>query len=79
VRLEVPAPATLGSVLDALEDRYPELRGTIRDRTTHERRPFLRYFACRGDLSLSPSDAPLPRAVADAEEPLQVVGAIAGG
>ena len=66
-------------VLDALEARYPMLRGTIRDHATHQRRPFLRYFACEQDLSLESPDAPLPEAVALGKEPFLVVGAIAGG
>ena len=72
-------PATIRSVLDALEARYPMLRGTIRDHGTLQRRPFLRYFACEKDLSLESPDAPLPEAVASGSEPFLVVGAIAGG
>jgi hypothetical protein len=79
VELHVEGPATLRSVLDALEARYPALRGTIRDHGTQRRRPFLRFFACEQDLSHEPADAPLPEAVALGEEPLLVVGAIAGG
>jgi hypothetical protein len=79
VELRVEGPATQRSVLDALEARYPALRGTIRDHVTHRRRPFLRFFACEQDLSLEPPDAPLPDAVARGEEPFLVVGAIAGG
>lgn len=79
VELEVTAPATLRSVLDALEARYPVLRGTIRDHVTLQRRPFLRFFACEEDLSHEPPDAPLPDAVASGKEPLIVLGAIAGG
>jgi hypothetical protein len=79
VQLHVEGPATLGSVLDALEARYPTLRGTIRDHGTLRRRPFLRFFACEQDLSHEPADAPLPVAVATGAEPLLVVGAIAGG
>jgi hypothetical protein len=79
VVLDVQDPATLGSVLDALESRYPILRGTIRDHDTRRRRPFLRFFACEQDLSLEPPDAPLPGPVARGEEPFLVVGAIAGG
>ncbi|MCI0365905.1 MAG: MoaD/ThiS family protein [Phycisphaerales bacterium] len=70
---------TQRSVLDALEARYPMLRGTIRDHVTKQRRPFLRYFACEKDLSLEPPDAPLPEAVATGKQPFLVVGAIAGG
>jgi len=72
-------PVTQGAVLDALEARYPMLRGTIRDHVTKNRRPFIRYFACERDLSLEPPDAPLPDAVARGEEPFLVIGAIAGG
>jgi sulfur-carrier protein len=77
--LIVDGPATQRSVLDALEARYPMLRGTIRDHVTQVRRPFLRFFACEEDLSHEPPDAPLPDAVASGTEPLLVVGAIAGG
>ncbi len=79
VLLEVPAPATQASVLDALEATYPMLKGTIRDHSTQVRRPFLRFFACEEDLSHDPPDAPLPDAVATGKEPLLVIGAIAGG
>jgi hypothetical protein len=79
VRIEVEAPATQCSVLDALEHRYPMLRGTIRDQVTQERRPFLRFFACEEDLSHEPPDAPLPQAVSTGAEPLLIIGAIAGG
>jgi sulfur-carrier protein len=79
VALEVKGPATLRSVLDALEARYPMLRGTIRDQVTQQRRPFLRFFACEEDLSHEPPDAPLPEAVVSGAEPLIVIGAIAGG
>ncbi len=79
VILEVAAPATQRSVLDALESNYPVLRGTIRDHVTQERRPFLRFFACEEDLSHDLPDAPLPDAVLSGAEPLLVVGAIAGG
>jgi sulfur-carrier protein len=79
VNLEVAGPATLRSVLDALEARYPVLRGTIRDHATQERRAFLRFFACEQDLSHESPDAPLPAAVATGAEPLLIVGAIAGG
>ncbi len=77
--LEVEAPITQRSVLDALEARYPMLRGAIRDHDTLERRPFLRFFACEEDLSHESPDAPLPDAVASGKEPLIVIGAIAGG
>jgi sulfur-carrier protein len=79
VTLEVAGPVTQRSVLDALEARYPMLRGTIRDQVTQRRRPFLRFFACEEDLSHEPSDAPLPDAVASGAEPLLIIGAIAGG
>jgi molybdopterin synthase sulfur carrier subunit len=77
--LDVEGPATLRSVLDALEARYPALRGTIRDHATGRRRAFIRFFACEEDLSNEPPDAPLPDAVARGAEPFFVVGAIAGG
>jgi molybdopterin synthase sulfur carrier subunit len=79
VELNVEAPVTQRSVLDALETRYPMLRGTIRDHVTQQRRPFLRFFACEEDLSHEPPDAPLPAAVASGAEPFIVIGAIAGG
>ena len=79
VTLDVEGPVTQASVLDALEGRYPMLRGTIRDHGTHQRRPFLRFFACEEDLSHEVPDAPLPHAVASGAEPFLVVGAIAGG
>ena len=79
VMLDVEGPATQRSVLDALEARYPTLRGTIRDHVTQQRRPFIRFFACSQDLSHQPPDAPLPDAVVIGKEPLLVVGAIAGG
>ena len=79
VLLEVAGPATPRSVLDALEARYPVLRGTIRDHDTLERRPFVRFFACARDWSHEPQDSPLPAAVASGAEPLLVVGAIVGG
>jgi sulfur-carrier protein len=79
VELELHGQATLGSVLDALESRYPMLRGTIRDQTTLVRRPFLRFFACEEDLSHVSTDSPLPDAVATGREALFIIGAIAGG
>ncbi|MCF7687833.1 MAG: MoaD/ThiS family protein [Cephaloticoccus sp.] len=79
VRLEVVDPVTLGSVLDALEAVYPMLRGTIRDHVTLKRRPFVRYFACKEDLSLEPPDFKLPDAVTSGVEPFLIIGAIAGG
>jgi molybdopterin synthase sulfur carrier subunit len=79
VKLEVDGPATQRSVLDALEARYPMLRGTIRDHVTQQRRPFVRFFACSEDLSHESPDTPLPEAVASGAEPFLLVGAIAGG
>ncbi|HUJ39292.1 MAG TPA: MoaD/ThiS family protein [Candidatus Acidoferrales bacterium] len=79
VHLEVPPPVTVCSVLDALEARFPMLRGTIRDHATLQRRPFLRFFACEQDLSLEPTDAPLPEAIASGREPFFIIGSIAGG
>ena len=79
ISVEVEDPATIGSMLDALETRYPMLRGTIRDHTTKERRPFVRYFACGEDLSLELPETPLPEAVRKGNEPIRVVGAMAGG
>jgi hypothetical protein len=79
VQLEVAAPVTQRSLLDALEARYPVLRGTIRDHGTQQRRALLRFFACKEDLSNDPPDAPLPEAVVSGGEPFFVVGAIAGG
>jgi hypothetical protein len=78
-QVEVQGRATPCSVLDALEARYPMLRGTIRDHVTKERRPFLRFFACEHDLSHEPADALLPEAVASGAEPFLIIGAIAGG
>ena len=79
VTLDLDGQATLGSVLDALEDRYPMLRGTIRDHVTHKRRSFVRFFACEEDLSHEPQDTLLPEAVTSGAEPFMVVGAMAGG
>ncbi len=79
VQVAVQGQPTLGAVLDALEARYPVLRGTIRDHVTRERRPFIRFFACEADLSHEPPDTPLPPAVAAGTEPFFVIGAIAGG
>jgi len=79
VRLDLAGPATQRVVLDALEARYPVLRGAIRDHVTQQRRPFVRFFACGQDLSHQPADALLPEAVGQGVEPLLVVGAIAGG
>ena len=79
VTLEVEGPITLKSVLDALEARYPVLRGTIRDHVTERRRPFVRFFACEQDFSHELPDTPLPDAVANGKEPFLVVGAMSGG
>jgi molybdopterin synthase sulfur carrier subunit len=79
VELDVQGAVTVRSVLDALEARYPMLKGAIRDHVTGKRRDFVRFFACEEDLSHDPVDAPLPEAVATGKEPLLVVGAIAGG
>ena len=79
VKLDVPGRVTRGAVLDALEERYPMLRGTIRDHVTAQRRPFLRFFACEWDLTHDPPDAPLLEAVASGAAPFLVIGAIAGG
>ena len=79
VTVDVQGAVTIRSVLDALEARYPMLRGTIRDHVTGERRPFLRFFACEEDLSHQSPDTPLPQAVVTGAEPLVVLGAIAGG
>jgi sulfur-carrier protein len=79
VAVDVEGQVTLRSVLDALEARYPVLRGTIRDHVTQERRPFLRFFACQEDLSHESPDTPLPDPVARGMEPLMIIGAIAGG
>ena len=79
VMLDVTAPVTIASVLDALEARYPMLCGTIREHDTHKRRPFLRFFACEEDLTHDPTDKPLPDAVVEGKEPFLIIGAIAGG
>lgn len=79
VQVEVSGPVSISSVLDAVEARYPMLRGTIRAYETGQRRAFLRFFACEQDLSLEPPEEPLPAAVAEGREPLLVIGAIAGG
>lgn len=79
VELEVANPVTICSVLDALEARYPVLRGTVRDHGTLKRRPFVRFFACKEDLSLEPPDTALPDQVVKGEEPFLIVGAMAGG
>jgi hypothetical protein len=79
VQIEIEGPVTQRSILDALETRYPALRGTMRDHGTQKRRPFIRFFACEQDFSLESPDDPLPPAVANGMEPFLVVGAIAGG
>ncbi len=79
IALAVPEPVTQRTILDALEFKHPELRGTIRDHTTQRRRPFIRFFACQRDFSLESPDAPLPEAVATGAQPFLIVGAIAGG
>jgi molybdopterin synthase sulfur carrier subunit len=79
VTLNLEGPVTQRSILDAIEARYPMLRGAIRDHVTQRRRPFVRFFACAEDLSHDPPDAPLPDAVATGVEPFLVVGAMAGG
>jgi hypothetical protein len=79
VELEVAPPVTIGAALDALEEKFPALRGTIRDHGTLKRRPFVRYFACKEDLSLEPPETQLPAAVVNGDEPFLVVGAMAGG
>jgi hypothetical protein len=79
LELEVRPPVTQGSILDALEERYPVLRGTIRDHDTKQRRPFLRFFACEQDLSHETPDAPVPEPVAAGTAPFLIVGAMAGG
>ncbi len=77
--VEAPSPATLGAVLDALEARYPKLKGTMRDHQTKQRRAFVRFFACAEDFSHEPPETELPREVREGKEPLLVVGAMAGG
>ena len=79
VQINVENPVTLGAVLDSLEAQYPVLRGTVRDHGTLKRRPFVRFFACKEDLSLEPPETKLPEAIASGEEPFLIVGAIAGG
>jgi hypothetical protein len=79
IDLDVPAPATVRAVLDALETRYPVLRGTMRDHGTLKRRPFIRFFACKEDLSLEPPETLLPEPIVKGEEPFLIIGAMAGG
>ena len=79
VGLEIPEPVTRAAVLDAIEDRYPMLLGTIRDRQSGKRRAFIRFYACEEDLSNEPADTPLPKRVVEGEEPFIILGAMAGG
>ena len=79
VQLDLPPPVSIRNVIDALENTYPPLRGTMRDYTTMKRRPFIRFFACKEDLSNDPPDNSLPEAVVNGKEPLLIVGAMAGG
>jgi len=79
VELELAGPVTIGVVLDALETRYPVLRGTIRDHDTFKRRPFVRFYACKEDMSLEPPDTPLPEPIVNGTEPFLIIGAMAGG
>src|SRR5207237_5101604 len=79
VQLEIEGQPTQAAVLDALEARYPALRGTMRDHVTHKRRPFVRFFACQQDLSHDPPETPLPQEVVSGKEPFMVIGAMAGG
>jgi molybdopterin converting factor small subunit len=79
VTIQVPAPVTQRTILNALESKYPMLRGAIRDHTTQKRRPMVRFFACENDLSHDPPDTPLPPQVAAGKEPFYIIGAIAGG
>ena len=79
VQVEVNGEVTRASVLDALEEQYPMLRGTIREHVTGERRPFLRFFACGEDVTHEPPDAPLPKEISSGTEPFYIIGAIAGG
>ncbi len=79
VELEIAAPVTIEKILNALEEKFPVLRGTIRDHGTLKRRPFIRYFACKEDLSLELPETPLPDEIVDGTEPFLIVGAMAGG
>ncbi|MBI5354430.1 MAG: MoaD/ThiS family protein [Chloroflexi bacterium] len=79
VEIQIEGLATQGAILDALESQYPVLRGTIRDQVTRQRRPFIRFFACGEDMSLEPTDSPLPEAIVKGTEPFRIVGAMAGG
>lgn len=79
LQIEVPPPITIASTISAIEAKYPMLRGTIRDHVTQKRRPFLRFFACKEDLSLAPPETPLPPPIVQGVEPFLIIGAIAGG
>ena len=79
VTIDVNGDVTPRAIIDALELQYPALRGTIRDRTTHKRRPFVRFYACSDDISHDPDDTPLPRDVIEGKEPFMIVGAMSGG
>jgi hypothetical protein len=79
VEMEIPAPITIGKILDALENKFPVLQGTIRDHGTLKRRPFIRFFACKEDLSLEPAETQLPAEVVSGSEPFLIIGAMAGG
>jgi molybdopterin synthase sulfur carrier subunit len=79
IQLEITGPVTVNTILKAIEERYPVLRGTIRDHVTLKRRPFIRFFACKEDLSLEPADMVLPEVIANGSEPFLVIGAMAGG
>jgi hypothetical protein len=79
LNIEVPAPVTIRATIDAIEAKYPMLRGTIRDHGTLKRRPFIRFFACKDDLSLEPPETPLPVEILEGKEPFMIVGAMAGG
>ena len=79
LQLEVPPPVTIASTLDAIEGRFPMLRGTIRDHVTQKRRPFIRFFACKEDLSLDPPETLLPNPIVEGVEPFLIIGAMAGG
>jgi molybdopterin synthase sulfur carrier subunit len=79
LELEVPSPVTIASTIDAIEARFPMLCGTIRDHVSKKRRPFIRFFACKEDLSLEPPETPLPAAIVEGAEPFLIVGAMAGG
>jgi len=79
LQLEVPSPVTVASTIDAIEARFPMLSGTIRDHVSKKRRPFIRFFACKEDLSLEPPETPLPEPILKGDEPFLIIGAMAGG